>query len=45
MVGRASASEKFVVRLTDIRRGRALAAGRTEPLTESGAKGKKGGRG
>jgi hypothetical protein len=45
MVGRASASEKFVVRLTDVRRGRALAAGRTEPLTESDAKGKKGGRG
>jgi lipoprotein-anchoring transpeptidase ErfK/SrfK len=45
MVGRASASEKFVVRLSDVGRGRALTAGRTEPLTEPDAKGKKGGRG
>jgi hypothetical protein len=44
IVGRASASEKFVVRLTDVRRGRALAAGRTEPLTEPAAKGKTGGK-
>lgn len=37
MVERASASEKFVVRVSDIRRGRALSAGRTEPLAEPDA--------
>jgi hypothetical protein len=45
MVERASASEKFVVRLADVRRGRALAAGRTEPLTGSDTKGKMGRKG
>ena len=34
MIERASASEKFVARVSDIKRGRALSAGRTEPLVE-----------
>jgi hypothetical protein len=34
----------FVVRVSDIRRGRALTAGRTEPLVDSAAKGRKKGR-
>ncbi len=45
MIEKASASEKFVVRVSDIRHGRALTAGRTEPLVESAAKGQKKGRG
>jgi L,D-transpeptidase catalytic domain len=44
MIEKASASEKFVVRVSDIRRGRALTAGSTEPLVESNAKGRKKGR-
>ena len=40
MIDKASASEKFVVRVSDIRRGRALTAGRTQPLVESAAEGK-----
>jgi hypothetical protein len=34
IIERASASEKFVVRVSDIKRGRALTAGRTEALVE-----------
>ena len=45
MIEKASASEKFVVRVSDIRRGRALTAGRAEPLVESARKGRKKGRG
>lgn len=45
MIEKASASEKFVVRVTDIRRGRALTSGRAEPLIESARKGRKKGRG
>jgi hypothetical protein len=44
MIGKASASEKFVVRVSDIRRGRALTSGRTEPLVERARKGRKKGR-
>jgi lipoprotein-anchoring transpeptidase ErfK/SrfK len=45
MIERVSASEKFVVRVSDIRRGRALTAGRTEPLVELAAEGREKGRG
>jgi hypothetical protein len=45
MIGKASASEKFVVRISDIKRGRALSAGRAEPLVESGSEGLKKGNG
>jgi lipoprotein-anchoring transpeptidase ErfK/SrfK len=45
MIEKASASEKFVIRVSDIRRGRALTAGRTEPLVERTAGGQKKGKG
>jgi hypothetical protein len=45
LVGKASASEKFVVRVSDIRRGRALSAGRAEPLAEADTKKEKKGGG
>lgn len=41
MIERASASEKFVVRVSDIRGGRALSAGRTVPLVERAAEARK----
>ncbi|HEX6185343.1 MAG TPA: L,D-transpeptidase [Pyrinomonadaceae bacterium] len=44
MLGKAGASKKFVVRVSDIRRGRALTAGRTEPLVERDASGRKKGQ-
>ena len=43
MIEKAGMSEKFVVRVSDIRRGHALAAGRTEPLVRSATEKEKGG--
>jgi hypothetical protein len=37
VIERASASEKFVVKISEVKRGRALAAGRTEALVKSAA--------
>ncbi|HEU4595314.1 MAG TPA: L,D-transpeptidase [Pyrinomonadaceae bacterium] len=45
MIVRANMSEKFVVRINDFGRGRALAAGRTEPLVKSSDRERKKGAG